>query len=607
MRPTTVGPGFPSTRGALSELGALLLAASAVLSCGGISDNPGEGSPVQGAAGSPGGGSSSVAAGGAAAEGTAVGGSTAGTGGSATGTAGGVSGACTAPEPARAALRRLSAFQYNNTVRDVLGDTSSPAAQLLPEGGLFDAPSDEVHPLQIEIYNRLAHDFALRSTRDAASLDRVMDCELATHGEIKCETQFLTKVIERLFRRPFNADDLSELKIVFETGRELGGDFASGVRAVLEVGLQSPEFLYRVELGDVAAEPNRSVRPLLPHETANRLSYLLWGSAPDTELLAAAQADELRSKAQVQTQARRMLKDERAREMVRHFYFALLGVQPAAPQVDSALHPHFTPQIAELMREETRHFIDEVTWVGPGTIHELYTAPFTWMNGPLASYYGVSGITGDAFRRVELDGARRGGLLTQGSFMAFGGSTTRPVVRGALIASRFLCLPLEPPPPNVEVVLAPQPSGPLTTRQRLQIHSSVPSCSECHQHIDPLGFAFEHFDAAGRLRDTESGLPIDATGVIHKTDAAGSFDGATELGARLAGSEDVANCLLSNWMRFAYGETAGTTAAVVNHDDVCARQQLKDAFARSRGSVRELLVELTQTDAFSSLPVEQNR
>jgi hypothetical protein len=229
------------------------------------------------------------------------------------------------------------------------------------------------------------------------------------------------------------------------------------------------------------------------------------------------------------------------------------------------------------------------------------------MNGPLASYYGVSGVTGDAFRRVELDGSRRGGLLTQGSFMAFGGSTTRPVLRGALIASRFLCIPLEPPPAGGDDVLVPQPSGPLTTRQRLQSHSSVPSCSVCHQHIDPLGFAFEHFDAAGRWRDTEAALPIDATGVIHDTDAAGSFDGAMELGARLAESEDVANCLVSNWMRFAYGESAGAAGSIVNHDNVCVRQQLQDAFARSRGSVRELLVELTQTDAFSSLPVEQDR
>ncbi len=512
------------------------------------------------------------------------------------GGAGTTGSACPAEVAAQSPIRRLSRFEYDNTVRDLLGDTSQPAKALpfdgLPSDGSL-VPDDAVSSALVSGYHELAHAYALKATADEATVHTLTGCDPEGDGEEACRDAFVAEFIGRLFRRPPTADELDEFTLVFATGQELGGDFASGVRAVVEVGLQSPEFLYRPEMGEAAQERGGSWARPGPYEMASRLSYLLWGSAPDRSLLDAASRNELRTPEQIESQARRLLEDPRAADPVSHFYLQLLRVQESQfPAVDDPNFPTFTPEIAELMLEETKAYTAHLTLDGQGDFAALLTAPSTFVNGPLAAYYGLDGVSGSEFRRVELDPARSAGLLTQGSFLASTarGPFTDPSRRGAIILTSLLCTPVPFEPPDTGP--PPQPLPPnMTTRDRVEQEALDAACAACHSYFDPLGFALEHFDAAGVWRDTENSMPIDATGEILATDAAGSFDGARELSLLLASSTDAKNCFVQNWFVFAYGRAP-------TPDDSCTLETLERAFADEQENLRELLVALTQTDAF---------
>jgi len=454
----------------------------------------------------------------------------------------------------------LTRFEYNNTVRDLLGDASHPADALPPDTGTRFADADTMSTTDLLVYgyHLLAHQYALDFTKDDDAVIALTGCDPVAVTEDTCKVTFIVKFVGKVFRRPVNAGDVADFLAVFASGKQLGGDFASGVRAVVEVALQSPEFLYRVELGD----PAKGTDPPRPsaYEMASRLSYLLWGSPPDATLLDAAAREELQTKGQIAAQARRLLGDPRAHDVVLQFYLQFLGVG------DSGLVGHefdktrdLPADLGKLYTDETKHFLEDVTWQAPGDFHTLLTSHFTWVNEPLAKVYGLPGVTGDAFQRVAVNASQRGGVLTQGSFLSITSpepTRTDPLVRGTWVLDEMLCTPSPPEPADVL-----------------------------------LGRAFEHYDGSGLWRDTENGSPIDATGEIFKTDAKGKFNGALELSERLSQSHDVQNCFVGKWMAFAYGRQE-------NPDDACTRQLLQDEFAKSKGNVIELIVALTQTDAF---------
>ena len=259
----------------------------------------------------------------------------------------------------------------------------------------------------------------------------------------------------------------------------------------------------------------------------------------------------------------------------------------------------FTEDLGRLMLEETRLFIDEVTWQGAGDFRALLTSPVSFLNGPLAAFYGVPGVSGDAFVKVSLDPKRRGGVLTQPSLLArtSSGPTTSPTRRGMTVLD-LLCKPLQTPPPTAVVVLTDSPPG-LTTRERLTMVTSDATCASCHRLSDSVGFAFEHYDAVGRWRDADNGRPVDAAGELVVGDVTGPLNGASgaiDVGTMLARSQDARSCYVGNWMAFAYGRRE--VAA-----DACTRQSLMETFTRTDGSIRELLVALTQTEAFLTRPL----
>jgi hypothetical protein len=484
--------------------------------------------------------------------------------------------------PGPSPLRRLSTFQIRNTFRDLFTDAPAviEAAALeiekLPpqlSGEVLQPPTE----LTVERYHAIAHAAAEAASGDDAVLATVAGCMPGADGDAACRDGFLARFLELAYRRPVSEDELLEMQRVFETGQELGADFASGVRAVVEVVLQGPDFLYLLEqgegdvLGDVVA--------LAPYETATRLAYFITGSMPDPELLASASAGFL-GVADLEAHARRLLGAAGSRRVTRHFFEQLLRLDSVSGS-----------ELAQLAREETGQFVEHVTFDGAGTFQALFSEPSTFANRQLAELYGLEGISGDAFQRVALDATQRAGVLTQSAFLRAtspGENSTRPVLRGVAVLNQVLCVELPPPPPDVNVPLPEIPAD-ATRRQQLEIATQEAACQNCHRNIDPIGFAFEHYDAAGRWRTEENGKSIDSSGTLRETDAQGSFADAVELTQLIAQSDDAKACFAKNWFRYSHAREA-------TEQDACALEQLEAALRDSDGSVVELLVALAKTD-----------
>jgi hypothetical protein len=500
---------------------------------------------------------------------------------------------CSKPMAPRASMRRLTRFEYNNTVRDIFKITTRPADALPGEevGNGFGNAADAlgVSRLLIDGYRMVAHTIALQVAPDNATASSFAGCP-SPLNESTCSSKLIASLGLKAFRRPLEARETTSLTAIYTTGR-MSGDFAAGARAVIERILQSPQFLYRIEFGEAVDGSATLTRPT-PHEMASRLSYLLWGSAPDQTLLDAAAAGKLRTKEEVLAEAQRLVADPRAKEIARFFHGQLYGIRGLDALVrDVNFYPTFKPGMGALMRQETEQFVDHVVWSGTGTFNELMTAPYTFVNSTLASFYGMPSVTGDAFTKVNVDTSKRLGLLTQASILALTtpGSRTDPVVRGKWIYNNMLCRTVPDPPKDIPPV--PEPTPGVTTRQRFEQHRDNDACRGCHVMLDPIGFGFEHYDGVGLWRETENGLPIDDSGNVPDTDVAGDFRGAIELARKLGQSRDAQNCYVGKWLAYAYGRVETT-------QDACTRASLQDAFAAAGGNIRQLMVALTQTDAF---------
>lgn len=520
---------------------------------------------------------------------TGANGGSAGPGGRLGGPAGG--GTCLeAPTPGPLApLQRLTRTEYDNTVRDLLGDDSRPAAVFPPDENLhgFELGAT-VSPLQYELYMNVAEDLAAN-----ADLDTLLSSHCTAESlDESCARSFIRDFGMRAYRRPVEEAQVERLLTVWRTGVELE-DAAMATRMVVQAMLQSPHFLYRVELGVADPAAGDDVVALDSWERASRLSYLIWSSMPDDELFAAAAADELASADGIAAQARRMLEDPRAREAMRGFYLRWLELDLSSVSKDPELFPEFDYDMARSMETEVAMRIDHALWEGTGTLDELLTAPYTFVDERLAAIYGLEGITGDEFVRVELDPSERPGLFTVPGIMAMRShpNQTSPVLRGQFVRERILCQHLPPPPPDL-VVFAPEVTEGQSTRDRFEQHRSDPSCSSCHELMDPIGYGFENFDSIGRFRATDEGQPIDASGEIIATEHTnGTFDGPAELMELLGSSRDVQSCMTVQWFRNALRRTE-------TDEDGCAIQEVQESFAATGNDLRELVVALVQTDAF---------
>ncbi|MEO7733675.1 MAG: DUF1592 domain-containing protein, partial [Kofleriaceae bacterium] len=394
--------------------------------------------------------------------------------------------------------------------------------------------------------------------------------------------------------RPVTADEQDRFTLRFAAWKA-SIDFEAAVQLTLSAMLQSPQFLYRPE----PAAPSGSVPAAVePYAMASRLAFFLWESVPDEPLLEAAAHDQLRTEAQVRAQAARMLDDPRARRMLWDFHRQWLGLervladehQVRTPEID----PGWTASTPAETVEESRRFVENVA--PGGTLHDLLTSRRAWVNGDLARIYGLPAPADPAaWQEVELPAAERAGLLTRAAFLAGtshrGG--TSPPIRGNAIQLRMLCQLAVSPPADADLSMpvAMPDDGPRTTRMLFEARTSPPQCQGCHVGLNGLGFGFEHYNAAGGFQSQEQGLPIDATGVITRTDVDGPFDGALALSDALGDSEQVYRCAAQQWMRFALGRApVATERQIVN--------ELTAQFLGTGGDLRALVLDIVTTPTF---------
>jgi Protein of unknown function (DUF1592)/Protein of unknown function (DUF1588)/Protein of unknown function (DUF1595)/Protein of unknown function (DUF1585)/Protein of unknown function (DUF1587) len=493
-------------------------------------------------------------------------------------------------------LRRLTRSQYESTVRDLLGIETIAAQGFAPDERVAAFKSNAVAPvgdLQVEQYMDAAEIVATEATTDLASL---LPCDPATVGEDACAEQWVREVAPLAYRRPLVEADIDRLMAVYSTAKT-DADFETGIRVTLQGILQSPWFLYHVELGDPAADVvDGEPVPLAGHELASRLSYFLWGSMPDQTLFTAAVAGELATDEGIAAQVDRMLADPRAQEAIASFHLQWLGVDEIeslekAPEV----YPDFDPALALAMKEDTASFANWVLTEGDGRLETLLTGAFTLSEDPaLLALYGVElpagHVSGDP---IPLPSDQRAGLLTQASVMAehAHANQTSPVHRGQLVRENLLCQILPPPPPDVDNV-PPDPEPGATTRERFAEHTENTACSGCHNLIDGLGFGFEKYDGVGAFRSMEGDLPVDASGeVVGTAESNGEYDGAIELAAILAQTPEVRDCMARQWFRYSLGRWEVD-------EDSCSMDRLATAFTDSNYDVRSLIHEIVLSDAF---------
>ncbi|HZO12067.1 MAG TPA: DUF1592 domain-containing protein [Polyangiaceae bacterium] len=496
-------------------------------------------------------------------------------------------------------LRRLTRSQYSHTVRDLLAIGGDPGSKLEADekiGPFFSNAIVPVSELLAEQYMRVAEDLAAQ-----AELTSIVPCDPLVDGETTCGAAFVEQFGLKAFRRPLGSDERQAMVTLFEQGRAQEG-FEAGIRLVIEALLQSPQFLYHLEFG-LPPVGGEDVVALDPYELASRLSYFLWDSMPDDELLRAAGAGELSSAESIGVQAKRMLADPKAADAIASFHVQWLDLDRLTTlEKNATVYPGFDATLRVAMAAETARFVDYVIRKDDGRLETLLTAPYSMLEGPLFELYGVVEPSGhDPAEPIALDPTERAGLLTHASVLATHAHADQssPVRRGKLIREHLMCHILDPPPPNVDVT-PPELDPEATTRERFEQHRAEPACAACHQLIDPLGFGFEHYDGMGAYRSEEGGEPVDASGeIVASDDIDGPFDGAIELAQILAESEQVRNCIAQQWFTFGLGRASGA-------HDARSYQAAYDAFAASGYGIRELLVALVMTDSFRYRRLEES-
>ncbi len=383
---------------------------------------------------------------------------------------------------------------------------------------------------------------AAAGVSDTPSRRKIFTCRPAGEDEIPCAKKIIAALGRQAYRRPVTDNDIESLLGFYQRGRK-GGDFDSGIRTAIQAMIASPEFVFRFERTPAGVAPGRNYR-ISDLELASRLSFFLWSSTPDEEVLAIAVQGKLRDPVIFEKQVRRMLTDARASALTANFagqWLRLQNLKNVSP--DLFEYPDFDRTLADAMRRETELLFESVVREDRNVV-DLLTAHYTFVNERLAKHYGIPNIMGNRFRRVSLSDPNRFGLLGQASILTLTSTAIRtsPVQRGKYTMEVLLGTPPPPPPPNVPLLPenAESRTGhvakPLSVRQRLEEHRKNPNCAGCHKMMDPIGFALEKFDAVGVWRTNDSGFRIDASGTMF--DGA-KLDGPASLRQAILGHSDL--------------------------------------------------------------------
>jgi hypothetical protein len=469
--------------------------------------------------------------------------------------------------PGRVVAHRLNNVEYDNTIRDLTGQDTQPsvAFDFPPDTYIegFDNNADALAapPLYLEKLQAATEAIVTGaldpSPANAAARARIMVCDPGTTGESACATKILTTFASRAFRRPVQDAEVQGYAGLIGVAKSAGDGFNQGIAAALQAVLLSPRFLFRIE-----ANPPAGTSALLDdYEIASRLSYFLWSTMPDDELLQRAAARGLQEPAAITAEVRRMLADPRSSALVNNLAGEWLGSRELAVEEITLTDVTFDADLRGAMATEASMYLGEMLQ-GGHAIKELLSSSFAFANGRLAAHYGFPGAAslGTSFTQLPLpDDRRSGGILTQANTLTVTSmrDRTSPTRRGKWVSENLLCNVIPPPPPQVPQLQPQSTTAPTSVRDRLAQHRQKGTiCYGCHQYMDPIGLGLEHYDAVGRWRDTDSGAAIDATGNVPISNA--PFDGAISLAKAVGDDPRFLDCVVRKLMTYALGRSLVT-------------------------------------------------
>jgi len=470
------------------------------------------------------------------------------------------------PDPGRVTVRRLNRSEYNNVIRDLMHLDFKPAKDFPADdsGYGFDNIGDvlSVSPLLLEKYLSAAEEIAaqavavpsrgkpLSPTRLTEFQKQYFKYPIPADNRRRIAEDFAREFMRRAYRREVSSVEIKNVLVLARQAVDAGGSFEEGVRLAVQAVLISPRFLFRWEL-DGAPDNPRAVRSLNEYELASRLSFFLWSSQPDDQLLRYANRGQLRKN--LGKELERMLKDAKAQSFVENFAGQWLELRNLdVYQPDKKLFPTFTPALRSDMRRETELLFSHIMG-GNRSVLELLSADYSFVNARLAAHYGISDVKGESFRPVSLRGTFRGGILGHASILTITSDPNRtsPVKRGKYVLENILGTPPPAPPPDAPPL---NETGKITGTLREQFvkHRQDPACASCHKVMDPIGFAFENYDAIGRYRTKDNSLPIDASG---KLETGEPFGNAADLRSILLNQkrEYFTRCITEKMLTYALG------------------------------------------------------
>lgn len=496
--------------------------------------------------------------------------------------------------PAQTGAQRLSLAQYRSSILAILGDDIVIPTALEPDqaqGGFIAVGSSfsTVSARGVEQYEKAAYTIAKQALAPERR-DRLVSCKPAAVSDDACARSTLEALGRKVWRRPLAKEELDPLVATSSKAATVLNDFHEGLQFGVAALLQSPNFLYRAAVGeDDPASPGK--RRYTAYEMASRLSFFLWNTTPDDELLDAAQSGALVDASGLQQQAERLLASPRAREGARNFFGEYLGLSELTHlSKDPTVFTYFSPEVGPAAREETLRLFEHFVFDLDADYRDLLTTRVTFVNPKLASMYGIPAPNLDGFGRTEHPAdSPRSGILGHISLLA---QHAHPVsssatLRGRFLRSRLLCFKIPDPPVNANTAI-PEPSPELPTmRLRIQKHLNDPGCATCHLSMDPLGLALEQFDGIGRFRRKERGVNIDPSGDLDGV----PFQDARGLAAALYNHPDLTPCFVRNLYRYA-------TAYPEASDDEKTIEALTHEFRATGHKVRSLLLAVALSPAF---------
>ena len=500
-------------------------------------------------------------------------------------------------EPAPPTLHRLTQAQLHNTYLAVLGSPLQLPTELPPDDLLYGfssiaAAAATISPLAAEQYENATYAVLDQVWGDPLRRTVLVGCDPETATD-PCVAEFFARFAKAAWRRPVTSDEVDRLVALSDLIADELDDVDAGIEHGAAAVLQSPNFLFRIEMGVPVADAPGVLR-YTSWEMASRLSYLIVAGPPDEELVALAEADALDSVDVIEAQALRLLDDPRARPALVGFFRDFMNIAKL-DQLDKnpEAFPQMSATLGPAMREELERMFEATVFDGSGSFRDLFTTKTTAINEELAGIYGVPGIVGAALQPYTFPpDSPRAGILTSAGFLAVNAHQTQtsPTHRGRFVRIQMLCQDIPPPPAGIDTSLpAPDPSAPpQTLRERLDIHRESPACLGCHELMDPIGFAFENYDAIGAYREVdEQGLTLDPVTEINGTTVASGV----EVGELIAELPEASACIARRFY-----EHAGGHVAEDGEDE--AIDALVDAFVADDYDFRSLVVALVVNDGF---------